>query len=205
MSFDTIVVVDWSGASSPSPVRPSKDAIWIAVARRGAALGMHILVCSRRGASEAARSVDAQVVSADDLLARSDVVSVHVRLTETTAGMFGAERFARMKRGAYFVNAARGGIVDEAALREALASGHLAGAALDVFAREPARADHPLLAFDNVLCTPHFAGDTTTTMVRAVETAVGQIAESLAGRRPRHLVNPEAWDRARARRGWQLR
>jgi len=167
------------------------------VAKRATAMGMSILIYNRSDVSAAAGKIGAKSVAMDDLLANSHVVSLHTRHTDTTAGMCNADFFAKMKKGTYFVNTARGGLVDEGALCEALSCGHLAGAALDVFAREPAEPDNPLLAFNNVLCTPHFAGDTTTTMARAVESAVRQIADCFAGKKPQHLINPQAWDNAR--------
>lgn len=167
------------------------------VARRALAMDMTVVVCNRSDATDTASKMGAKATSLEDLLDQADIVSSHLRHTESTDKFFDAARFGAMKRGAYFVNTARGGLVDEAALAEALACGHLAGAALDVFVREPAEPGHRLLGFDNVLCTPHFAGDTTTTMALAVTTAVQQIADCLAGRRPGHLVNPQAWDHAR--------
>ena len=158
---------------------------------------MTVVVCNRSDATATASRMGAKAIALEDLLAQADIVSAHLRHTESTDRLFNAARFAAMKRGAYFINTARGGLVDEAALAEALASGHLAGAALDVFAQEPAEPGHRLLGFDNVLCTPHFAGDTTTTMALAMTTAVQQLADCLAGRRPGHLVNPETWDHGR--------
>ncbi len=167
------------------------------VAKRALAMGMRILACNRSDVSTAATQIGATIVSMDEVLRNSDVVSLHMRHSGKTSNMFDADIFARMKKGAYFVNTARGGLVDEAALAEALSCGHLAGAALDVFAREPVELDHPLLAFESVLCTPHFAGDTTTSMSQAVESAVQQVLDCFAGRKPEHLINPQAWDKAR--------
>ena len=94
----------------------------------------------------------------DELLERSDVLSVHVPLTKVTRGIIGAEAIARMKTGAILVNAARGEVVDEAALYDALVSGKLRGAGLDVFAKEPADPNNPLFKLDQVVVTPHTAG-----------------------------------------------
>lgn len=91
----------------------------------------------------------------EDVLTACDVLSLHLPLTEETRNMIAAAELGRMKRGAYVINTARGGIVNEGALYDALASGHLAGAALDVLEEEPARGDHPLLTLDNVIITPH--------------------------------------------------
>jgi phosphoglycerate dehydrogenase-like enzyme len=94
------------------------------------------------------------------VLEQSDVVTLHVPLTPQTRHMIGREQIARMKRGAYLVNTARGGLIDEAALVEALRSGHLAGAALDVFEQEPMPAAHPLYELRNVVLTPHISAGT---------------------------------------------
>jgi D-3-phosphoglycerate dehydrogenase len=99
----------------------------------------------------------AQFVSFDQLLAESDYISIHVPLTPDTHHLFRRETIARMKRGAYLINCARGPIVDEEALVESLRQNHLAGAALDVFSKEPLSADHPLRSFPRVVITPHAA------------------------------------------------
>jgi D-3-phosphoglycerate dehydrogenase len=104
------------------------------------------------------KALRAQPVTFDALLERSDVLSVHVPLTKVTRGMINADTLARMKPGAILVNAARGEVVDEPALYDALASGRLRGAGLDVFAKEPADPDNPLFKLDQVVVTPHIAG-----------------------------------------------
>ena len=104
--------------------------------------------------------------SLDALLAIADIVSLHVPLTQTTRHLIDAGRLAQMKRGAILVNSARGGVVDEAALAAALRSGHLGGAALDVFEREPLAAGSPLAGCPNLLLTPHIAGVTLESNVR---------------------------------------
>ncbi len=132
-----------------------------------------------------------RLVDLPELLATSNVVSVHARLTPQTRGMFDKVAFAAMPRGAYFVNTARGELVDTDALTEALASGHLAGAALDVFDPEPPPGDHPLRGMPNVLATPHLAGASQQTAT----VSAGRIAEAAAGflvsGRLTHCVNPE--------------
>ena len=105
---------------------------------------------------DASRSTDLDVA-----LPRADFVSIHCPKNPETVGMFDAARFARMKHGAFIVNTARGGIIDEPALYAALTSGHIAGAGLDVFDSEPTPADNPLLKLDNVISSPHMAGVTT--------------------------------------------
>ncbi len=131
--------------------------------------------------------------SLDLLLADADVVSVHVPLSAETRGMFGAEQFGRMKPGSIFINTARGGLVDGAALLAALDAGHLFGAGLDVTEPEPLPPGHPLLLRHDVVVTPHVASGTTEGKVRIFRTALEQVVRALAGRRPTHLVNPEVW------------
>ena len=132
--------------------------------------------------------------SLDLLLAGADVVSVHVPLTAETRGMFGAEQFGRMKPGSVFINTARGGLVDGAALLAALEAGHLFGAGLDVTEPEPLPPGHPLLLRHDVVVTPHVASGTAEGKVRIFRTALEQVVQALSGRRPTHLVNPEVWD-----------
>jgi D-3-phosphoglycerate dehydrogenase len=112
----------------------------------------------RRADRPTDKALRAQPVTFDALLERSDVLSVHVPLTKVTRGMINADTLARMKPGAILVNAARGEVVDEPALYDALASGRLRGAGLDVFAKEPADPDNPLFKLDQVVVTPHIAG-----------------------------------------------
>lgn len=107
--------------------------------------------------------------------------------------MFGAEQFALMKPTAYFVNTARGGIHDEPALADAVTSGRIAGAGLDVFLKEPPELDHPLLHIDNVIVTPHNAGMTTESMLEMVTATAHQWIDVFHGKVPPRLVNPEAW------------
>jgi D-3-phosphoglycerate dehydrogenase len=112
-----------------------------------------------------------------DLLATSDVVTLHLPLTAESRNLLGKERISAMKDGAYLVNCARGGIVDEKALEEALSVGKLSGAALDVFADEPTGQDHPLWDFKNVVVTPHMAAFTKESIIRmAVHAAEGVIS-----------------------------
>ena len=167
------------------------------VAARARALGMNLLTYDSEDVSQTARDIGARVVCLDELLASSDIVTVHLRHTRQTAYFFCAETFAKIKKDAYFINTSRGGIVKEADLIEALASGHLAGAALDVFEEEPINPENPLLAMPNVVLTPHVAGDTSTTMIAAIEMNVTQILDLLAGKKPTNMLNPEVWDRAR--------
>ena len=129
--------------------------------------------------------------SLDDLLAESDVVSLHAAVTPETAGMIGAEQFERMKDGAIFVNSARAQLHDTDALVVALQQGKLAGAALDHFVGENLPVDHPLCAMDNVVLTPHIGGATYDTEANHSRSIADGIVELLAGGTPDNLVNPE--------------
>ena len=139
---------------------------------------------ARRGAASAAM---------DELLARSDVVSLHCPRDEATLRMMDAAAFGRMKPGAVFVTTARGGIHDEAALLDALRSGHLGGAGLDVWDQEPPPLDHPLLGLENVVATYHTAGVTREARRNMALYSAEQVVGVLKGGRPPRLVNPEAW------------
>lgn len=132
-------------------------------------------------------------VSLDELLTRCDIVSMHCPRTKETIGMIDASAFKAMKQGALFINTARGGIHDEAALAEALGSGRLGGAGLDVWQVEPPAADHPLLSFENVVATHHTAGVSHDARYNVAKIAAEQIRHLLAGGKPPRLVNPEVW------------
>jgi D-3-phosphoglycerate dehydrogenase / 2-oxoglutarate reductase len=137
----------------------------------------------------------AQKVELDELLRRSDYVTVHCPRSAETFGMFGAAQFAAMKPNAYFINTARGGIHDEAALETALREEQIAGAGLDVFLKEPPDPTHPLLNMDNVIASPHIAGMTVETMTEMCEATALQWLTIFDGGAPPRLVNPEAWPR----------
>lgn len=166
-------------------------AIGQAMARRAAGFGMRVLAWSRRE-----RQVPGvEWTSLDALLAASDFVSVHVALTGETRGLLGPAAIARMKPGAVLVNTARGGIVDEAALAAALREGRLAGAGLDVFAREPLDPASPLLALPNVVLTPHIGSASQATRAKMVTLAIRNLVAALAGERMPHCANPAVYDR----------
>ena len=135
------------------------------------------------------------VASLRELLGRSDVVSVHVPLTDASRRMIGRQQLAWMKPGAVFVNTARGDLVDHDALLAALGSGHLAGAGLDVTSPEPLPPDHPLLARDDVVVTPHIASGTLEGRHRMFQAAFEQVIDVLEGRRPANLVDAGVWER----------
>jgi phosphoglycerate dehydrogenase-like enzyme len=128
-------------------------------------------------------------VSLTELLSKSDIISLHLPLTPTTEKVVNAEFIAKMKPGAILINTARGGIVDEAALVDALGSGQLAAAGLDVFAEEPVSPDNPLLAMDNVIVSPHTAWLTADTMERYLTAAIRNVRRLADGREPFSVVN----------------
>jgi phosphoglycerate dehydrogenase-like enzyme len=137
----------------------------------------------------------------DELLATSDVVSLHVVLTEHTRNLIGARELALMKSSAVLINTARGGVVDEAALAEAITSGRLAGAAIDVFETEPLGLDNPLLTCDpeRVILTPHCIGHNQETGPTGVAMVVEAVRQAMHGEPPANLLNPEVLPHWRAR------
>ena len=168
------------------------------VARVAAALGMRVVVFDPYITTERAAEMNLELaLSLESLLSQSDVVSLHVPVTPETRGLMNAERFAQMKPGAVLINTARGALVDEAALVNALKSGHLAGAGIDVYQQEPIPADHPLKQFENVVLTGHIASHTLAGHHRLYEHAIVQALQVLQGERPRFLLNPEVWDTRR--------
>lgn len=131
-------------------------------------------------------------IACDDLqeaLSRADIVSCHIPARKENFHFIGKEEFAKMKQGAIFVNTGRGTVVDEAALIEALQSGHLAGAGLDVFEQEPTPVDNPLLSMDNVFCMPHIGGETAEAKLRVYDIAAQNVLRVLAGEAPISPVN----------------
>jgi D-3-phosphoglycerate dehydrogenase len=136
-----------------------------------------------------AEQAGAELVDFDTLLARSDFLSVHVPLNDKTRGVIGAAELARMKKGARLINVARGGIIDEQALADALRSGHIGGAAIDVFTKEPAPADNPLLGVAGALLTPHLGASTAEAQVNVATDVADQIVQYLSGGGPRSAVN----------------
>jgi len=128
------------------------------VAVRCQALGMKVIAAEQQPDADFIRQHGIELVGFDQLIEQSDVVTIHCPLTPETEGMFNADVFSKMKRGSILINSARGPLVNEAALFEALQSGHLLGAGLDVFEVEPPRPDNPLFKLDNVVVSPHIAG-----------------------------------------------
>lgn len=175
------------------------------VAALAQAFGMQVLATDPLLAPEEIARRGARATPLEQLLAESDFVSLHCPREPATLKMMDAAAFARMKRGAIFITTARGGIHDESALVQALRSGHLAGAGIDVWDREPPPLDHPLLAMDNVFATFHTAGVTHEARRNVAAMAAEQIAGLLAGERPPRLVNPQAWPAYQKRRAQILR
>ena len=138
-------------------------------------------------------------VELDELLRRSDYVSISCPLNKDNRGMIGAREFALMPPHAYFITTARGFIHDETALADAVRNKRIAGAGLDVWAKEPPPPDHPLLQFDNVLASPHTAGVTKEARINMGRIAAEQLLDTLDGKRPPRLINPEVWPRYVAR------
>lgn len=154
-----------------------------AVARRALGFGMDVLYTARAPKPDFEQSTAARWLALDDVLQRSDVVSVHVPSTVQTRGMFDAARFALMKQGALFINTARGDLVDEPALIAALESGHVAGAGLDVFAAEPA-VPRALVEHPRVVAVPHIGSATTATRRAMANLAMRNVRAVLAGDQP---------------------
>lgn len=158
-----------------------------ASADRARGLGMHVLVYNRSPLDDA----NVEQVPLDEVLRRSDYVSLSLPLVPATQNMIGAEQFALMKPTAYLINAARGGLVDHAALAEALASGRLAGAGLDVHAPEPPPLDRAPWNDPRVLLTPHTAFVSTESLADLRRRTAGQVVDRLAGKEPENVRNPE--------------
>jgi D-3-phosphoglycerate dehydrogenase len=147
------------------------------VADRAQGLKMKVMGVDPVMSSDRAAELGIELVDLDTLLARADFITIHAPMTPDTKGMFNDDAFEKMKDDALIVNAARGGIIDEDALVRAIQSGKIAGAALDVFSKEPIDPDHPLLGLDNVLCTPHLGASTS----EAQERVAVEIAEQAIG------------------------
>ncbi len=166
------------------------------VIARALAFKMRVLVCDPYADAGRIRGMGASLVSLDELLPAADIVTLHLPLNEASRGMVNAGFLQRMKPGSYLINTARGAVVDEAALRDALLDGQLAGAGLDVQVSEPATGlSRALLELDNVVGMPHAGSKTLTTRERMSMWAAESIIDVLAGRQPEHVVNREVLER----------
>ncbi len=159
------------------------------VARMALGLQMRVVAHDPLVAPERAAQAGVRLVDLDTALAEADVLTVHTPLTDATRGLIGAAELARMRKGARVVNVGRGGIIDESALAAAVASGHLAGAAVDVFTTEPPPPDHPLLREPGVLVTPHLGASTVEAQVSVATDVADQIVSVLQGGSARWAVN----------------
>lgn len=171
-----------------------------AVARRLVALGARVLAHDPYADPSVIRAAGAEPVSLEDLLRGSDVVSIHALLREGTRGLLGAQELALMKEGAFLVNTARFGIVDEEPLLDALRSGRIAAAAFDHFTNEFLAKDHPLVSMPNVVLTPHIGGATEETEVAQTRSVAEGIVSLIEGAEPVNVANPEALEAFQARR-----
>ena len=156
--------------------------------RLAKAIGMEVIAWTFNPAPDRSTRLGVRFVSLDELLKTSDVVSIHVKLTDQSQGLIGSRELGLMKRGAILVNTARGAVVDSAALVSSLKSGHLGGAALDVYDQEPLPTNHPLLSCEQVVLTPHNADQTPEGMDILNAGVVDNVIAFLEGR-PQNVVN----------------
>jgi D-3-phosphoglycerate dehydrogenase len=158
------------------------------VARRAIAFGMRVLAYDPFLSVSRAKALQVEVVELDEIYTRSDFITIHVPMTDQTRGMINKDAIAKMKKGVRLINCARGGLIVEADLIEAIQAGKVAGAALDVYEAEPPK-DSPLLALDNVVLTPHLGASTTEAQESVGTEVAEQIAEALSGGTIRNAVN----------------
>ncbi|VVO90380.1 2-hydroxyacid dehydrogenase [Pseudomonas fluorescens] len=165
-----------------------------ALAQRGHfGFGMPVIYHSHSPKPSVEQRFNAQYRSLTELLQQADFICLTLPLTAETEGLIGAEEFALMRPQSIFINISRGKVVDEAALIQALRSGQIRGAGLDVFEREPLDPDSPLLTLNNVVATPHMGSATHETREAMASCAVENLLMALAGERPKNLVNAGAW------------
>jgi D-3-phosphoglycerate dehydrogenase len=167
------------------------------VAKRALGLDMHVIGYDPMLPTERVAALGIEPApDLDAVLVHCDVLTVHVPFTDQTKGMIGMKELARMKKGARVINCARGGIIDETALAEALTSGHLAGAGIDVFEEEPPPKDHPLLALPNLICTPHLGASTSEAQRSVALEAAQLMVDFLLKGRIQAAVNMTPYERA---------
>jgi len=170
-----------------------------ALVGKARALGLYCLAYDPYVDEETVRRYGAEPARFEELLAQADYVSVHTPLSEDTRRMFGEREFRLMKPTAFFINTARGKVVDEAALLRALQEGRIAGAGLDVLEEEPPARDNPLLSMDNVILTPHSASYSDAAFAELRRRVVQEAVRVLKGYWPRSLVNPAVKERVKLR------
>ena len=195
---DAMTDCEWSQVFDPDRLPPDVERTAVGVvgfghigrgvARRLGGFDAEVLAYDPYVDDDAVRDTGAEPVDLPELLERSDAVTLHVRLSEETEGLFGPEEFDAMRESAFLVNTARGGLVDEEALVEAIQSGDIAGAALDVFREEPLPDDHPLRECDGVVFTPHVAGSTRDAVLGGPRIIAGDVERWLRGDDPEHVV-----------------
>jgi D-3-phosphoglycerate dehydrogenase len=184
-------------AGEPMPARLSKQTVGIVglgnigreVARKAQAFGMRVLAHDPFVTPEKAAALGVELASLDDLLRRADFVCLHCPLIPETRHLIGAAQLAMMKPTAFLINMARGPVVDQPALYQALVAKQIAGAALDVLEQEPPAADEPLLKLDNVILLPHTASVSDEAIVQLRRDTARNVVEVLQGRLPRAIVN----------------
>lgn len=195
----------WGGAPGGAPLRLAEQHLGLvglgrigrAVARKANGLGLKVLAFDPYLPADQAAALRVELVSLDELLRRSDYVSVHCPLTAETRHLIGTAQLAQMKPSAYLINMARGPVVDQAALHAALVGGAIAGAAVDVLEQEPPAADEPLLRLPNVLVTPHTSSWSAESLVQLRRGVVGNVVQVLRGGPPRSVVNPKVLGKLR--------
>ncbi len=160
-----------------------------------APFAMKILAYSPHADPAEAAGLGVRLTSLDEVLRQADFLSLHCRLTPATRGLIGAAELMKMKPTAYFVNVARGELVDQAALAEALRTGRLAGAALDVFEHEPPAPDDPLLHMENAIVTPHWTASTADVWRATARAMIDGMLRTATGRVPENVVNPAVLQR----------
>jgi len=167
------------------------------VARKAKVFGLHVSAFTRHLGAAVFEKYGVEPLPLPALLEQSDYVSLHVPLTDETRGMLGAAELRRMKPTAFLINTARGAVVDQEALVQALQEKWIAGAGLDVFSPEPLPADSPLLTMDNVVLTPHVASYSDAAFARMRRRVAEEVSMALRGKWPTAVVNPEVRGRSR--------
>ena len=166
------------------------------VARRAAGYNMNIIYNKRSRDEKAEQELGVKFMELDELLAISDFVTLHVPLTKDTRHMINKDSLAKMKKGSYLINTARGPVVLEQDLADSLRDGHLAGAALDVYENEP-NINPELIGMQNTVLTPHIASGTHEAREEYGQLAVGGLLSTLSGEKPQNIVNEDVWEKRR--------